>query len=72
MHGKRVLLSEGSSLTARETLTVLGRRGVQVEIVSASSAPIARFSRWCRRLHHAPAPATDPIGYLAGVDASMR
>ncbi|MCT2991930.1 ATP-grasp domain-containing protein [Propionibacterium freudenreichii] len=71
MHGERVLLSEGSSLTARETLTVLGRRGVQVEIVSASSAPIAQFSRWCRRLHHAPAPATDPVGYLAGVDALM-
>ena len=41
----RVLLSEASSLTARETLTVLGREGVNVEAVTGSRAPIARFSR---------------------------
>lgn len=71
MERERVLLSEGSSLTARETLTVLGRSGARVEIVSAAAAPIARFSRWCRRLHHSPAPSADPIGYLEAVDSLM-
>ncbi|HME48054.1 hypothetical protein [Mycobacterium sp.] len=34
----RVLLSEASGLTARETLTVLGRGGVHAEALSASPA----------------------------------
>lgn len=67
----RVLLSEASSLTAREFTTVLGRAGVDVEAVSSSAAPIVRFSRWCRRVHHAPAPSADPVGYLNRVDQLM-
>src|SRR5271166_166051 len=60
----RVLLSEASSLTARETLTVLGRGGVHAEALSGSPAPVSRFSRWCRRLHRAPLASRDPKGYL--------
>jgi hypothetical protein len=67
----RVLLSEASSLTAREFVTVLGRHGVQVEAMTASSLPLARFSRWCRAVHHAPAPSADPVGYLQAVDSLM-
>lgn len=63
----RVLLSEASSLTARETLTVLGREGVDVEAVTGARAPIVRFSRWCRHLHAAPEPSVDPLGYLRRV-----
>ncbi len=66
-----MLLSEASSLTAREFTTVLGSSGVEIEAVSPVATPIVRFSRWCRRIHHAPAPSIDPIGYLNRVDALM-
>ena len=71
MRRSRVLLSEASSLTAREFVTVLGRCGVDVEAVSPASAPLARFSRWCHRVHRAPAPSVDPIGYLQRVDGVL-
>src|SRR5262249_1580603 len=67
----RVLLSEASSLTAREFMTVLGRGGVEVEVVTAASMPIAKFSRWCAAVHRAPAPSVEPVGYLRAVDALM-
>jgi hypothetical protein len=67
----RVLLSEASSLTAREFMTVLGRGGVEVEAVTAASMPIAKFSRWCSALYRAPAPSVEPVGYLRAVDALM-
>ncbi|MFT4110886.1 carbamoyl-phosphate-synthetase [Propionicimonas sp.] len=71
MKRTRVLLSEASSLTAREFTTVLGRSGVEVEAVSSAGLPLVRFSRWCRRVHRAPAPSEDPEGYLHRVDALM-
>lgn len=71
MPRRRVLLSEASSLTSREFETVLGTRGVLVEAVSAVDAPLARFSRWCAAVHRAPAPSTDPLGYLHAVDGLM-
>ena len=67
----RVLLSEASSLTAREFVTVLGSRGIDVEVLTASSLPICRFSRWCKALHRLPAPSVDPTGYLRAVDGLM-
>jgi hypothetical protein len=68
----RVLLSEGSSLTAREILGVLGPAGVGVEVLSPEAWPLARFSRWCRAVHRSPIPSSDPAGYLRAVDALMR
>ncbi len=66
-----MLLSEASSLTAREFVTVLGSRGIDVEVLAGSSLPIVRFSRWCRAVHRAPSPSADPVGYLRAVDALM-
>jgi hypothetical protein len=60
-----VLLSEGASLTARETLTVLGSGGVRADVLTAGGLPIGRFSRWCRRLVAGPSPGADPLGYLS-------
>ena len=60
-----VLLSEGASLTARETLTVLGSVGVRADVLTAGGLPIGRFSRWSRRLIAAPPPDADPLGYLS-------
>lgn len=65
----QVLLSEASSLTAREHLSVLGPSGIQVAVASGSRLAIARFSRWCRRLVRVPRSADDPKGYLAAIGA---
>ena len=66
-----VLLSESSSLTAREHLTVLAASGVRVDVLTCADQPLARFSRWCGGVHRAPSPALDPLGYLRAVAALM-
>jgi biotin carboxylase len=63
----KILLSEGSSLSAREAITALGLAGHRVEIMSRDSLCLGRFSRFVDRLHHAPASGADPDGYLAAV-----
>lgn len=68
----RVVLTEASSLTARETLTVLGARGLRPDLLTAPSWPLARFSRLRGRLLRAPAPATDPLGYVTAVAELLR
>ena len=70
--GLRVLLSEASSLTAREHLSVLGPSGIGVDVASSSRLAIARFSRWCRRVVPVPCSADDPRGYLAAIAAALR
>ena len=60
----RVLISEGSSLTAREVLTCLGPAGYHVEALDPDALCIARFSRWMRKVHACPRSGTDPLGYL--------
>jgi predicted ATP-grasp superfamily ATP-dependent carboligase len=69
MPGKapRILLSEGSSLSARETVTALGLGGVRVELVSSDSMCLARFSRFVSHTHVVPSCGSDPDGYLAAV-----
>jgi hypothetical protein len=68
----RVLLSEASSLTAREHLSVLGPAGVDVAVAASSRLAIARFSRWCHRTVRVPRSADDPKGYLAAIAAALR
>src|SRR5882724_10429658 len=63
----KILLSEGSSLSAREAITVLGLAGHCVELVSSEPLCLGRFSRFVRRVHRLPASGADPDGYLAGV-----
>jgi predicted ATP-grasp superfamily ATP-dependent carboligase len=63
-----VLLSEGASTSARETLTVLGLAGHVVEICDPDAHCLARFSRWVRKFHRCPALARDPAGYLAFIE----
>ena len=62
-----VLLSEGSSLSAREAVTALGLAGFRVELVSSDPFCLARFSRFVRRVHPAPPSGSDPDGYLEAV-----
>ncbi|WJR78876.1 hypothetical protein [Bradyrhizobium sp. NP1] len=60
----RVLLSEGSSTSAREAVTVLGLAGHHVEICDPSPWCLARFSSFVRKFHHCPGLRDDPAGYL--------
>jgi predicted ATP-grasp superfamily ATP-dependent carboligase len=63
----RILLSEGSSLSAREAITALGLSGHAVEVVTSSRLCLGRFSRFVQRVHRAPVSGADPFGYLSAV-----
>jgi hypothetical protein len=67
----RILFTEGSSLTAREFLSVLGPAGHHIEIVDPNPICICRFSRWTKRVHCCPPSGTDPLGYLERVNGLL-
>lgn len=67
----RILFSEGSSLTAREFLSVLGPAGHHIEIVDPNPSCICRFSRWTKRVHQCPPAGSDPLGYLETVNSLL-
>ena len=67
----KILLSEGSSTSARQTLYGLGRNYV-VDIVDPSPWCQCRFSSLVRRWHRCPLMAKDPIGYVAFVAELLR
>jgi hypothetical protein len=60
----RVLLTEGSSLTAREVITCLGPLGWRLEVLDPDPLCLARFSRWVAKVHRAAPASVDPRGYL--------
>jgi predicted ATP-grasp superfamily ATP-dependent carboligase len=60
----RILLSEGSSTSAREAITALGLAGHQVEICDPDPFCLGRFSRFVTRFHRCPGISVDPAGYL--------
>jgi predicted ATP-grasp superfamily ATP-dependent carboligase len=64
----RVLLSEGSSTSAREAITVLGLAGHIIEVCDPSPYCLGRFSRFVSKFHHCPGLRDDPAGYLAFVE----
>ncbi|WP_433574450.1 hypothetical protein [Nocardia brasiliensis] len=68
----RVLLTEASSLTAREYLTVLGPAGYHLEALSANAFALGRWSRWLRRCHRGPAAGVDAAGFAAALAAVVR
>jgi hypothetical protein len=68
----RVLLSEATSLTAREHVSVLGPTGIDIDVASCSSLAIGRFSRWCHHVVRVPCSADDPKGYLTAVADALR
>jgi hypothetical protein len=68
----RVLLSEGSSLTAREHLSVMGPAGIDIGVAASNRLAIARFSRWCHHTVWVPRSADDPKGYLTAIAAALR
>jgi predicted ATP-grasp superfamily ATP-dependent carboligase len=64
---RKVLLSEGSSLSARETITALGLAGQNVELLSSDPNCLGRYSRFVTAVHPAPPSGGDPSGYLAAM-----
>ena len=64
----RVLVSEGSSTSAREAITLLGLAGHHVEVCDPSPWCLARFSRFVAKLHRCPPLRDDPDRYLAFVE----
>src|SRR5215469_10660080 len=67
----RVLVSEGSSTSAREAITILGLGGHHVEVCDPSPWCLSRFSRFVRKFHRCPPLRDDPSGYLAFVETLL-
>jgi hypothetical protein len=68
----RVLLSDGSGLTARQAATQLAAAGHTVEVLSADPLALTRFTRHVHRLRRVPAYGLDPFGWLEAALATYR
>ncbi|GIQ77507.1 hypothetical protein [Bradyrhizobium sp. RD5-C2] len=64
----RVLVSEGSSTSGREAITILGLAGHHVEVCDPSRWCLARYSRFVHKYHHCPPLRSDPAGFLRFVE----
>ncbi len=64
----RVLVSEGSSTSAREAVTILGLSGHHVEVCDPAPFCLTRFSRFIRKFHRCPGLQDDPAGFLGFVE----
>ena len=60
----RVLLSDGSGLTARQCATRLAAAGHIVEALTPDPLCLCRFTRHVARLHPVPSYGSDPFGWL--------
>jgi glutathione synthase/RimK-type ligase-like ATP-grasp enzyme len=60
----RIILSEGSGLTSRQTARRLGELGHEVELLSSSNLCLSRFTRHVRAVHPVPKFGSDPFGWL--------
>jgi hypothetical protein len=60
----KILLSEGSGLTARQTATRLAAAGHVVEALAPGPLCLCRFTRHVSRLHRVPPYGPDPLGWL--------
>lgn len=60
----RVLLCEGSSLSAREAISALGPRGYVLDVCDPDPRCLGRCSRFVRAFYRCPPVGTDPHGYL--------
>ncbi len=65
----RVLLSDGSGLTARQAVTQLADAGHRVDVLSPDPLCLARFTRRVHRVWRVPAYGADPLRWL---EAALR
>lgn len=61
----RILLSDGSGLTARQCATRLVAAGHVVEALAPDPLCLCRFTRHVARVHRVPAYGSDPLGWLS-------
>ena len=64
MQVMRVLLSDGSGLTARQVATQLSTSGHLVEVLTPDPLALTRFTRHVRRLHRVPPFGAEPFAWL--------
>jgi hypothetical protein len=64
-------VSEGSSLSARQTVTALGMAGHQVGVCDPDPLCLGRSSRFVTHYYRCPAIGKDPWAYLAAVLAIL-
>lgn len=67
----RVLVTDGSSTSAREAVTILGLSGHHVEICDPGRFCLARFSRFVAKFHHCPGLRDDPFGFLEFIETLL-
>ena len=60
----KILLTEGSSTSARQTLYALGRLGHTIDVCDPQRLCLGRFSRYVRRFYRCPLFTTEPLAYL--------
>jgi hypothetical protein len=60
----RVLLSDGSGLTARQTAWLLRRNGHEVGVLTSDPWALTRFTSAVRRLHRVPPYGDDPLTWV--------
>ena len=60
----KILLSEGSSLSARQTLTILGLSGYSVGVCDPNPWCVSRFSSFAKRFYRCPAFNDQPLDYV--------
>jgi len=60
----RILLSDGSGLTARQCAGLLGPAGHEVEVLTPDPLALTRFTRHVRQLHRVPPYGADPLAWL--------
>jgi hypothetical protein len=68
----KILLSEGSSTSASQTLYALGRLGHVIDVCDPQRLCLARFSRYVRRFYRCPSFTADPLGYLNFLSERLR
>ena len=68
----KILFTEGSSTSARQTLYALGRLGYTIDVCDSQRLCLARFSRYVRRFYRCPSFTADPLGYLDFLVGRLR
>lgn len=68
----KILLSDGSGLTARQVAGRLSESGHHVEVLSPDRMCLCRLTRHVRRVHLVPSYGADPLGWLDAALAVYR
>jgi biotin carboxylase len=68
----KILLSDGSGVTARQVAGRLAESGHHVEVLSPDRLCLCRFTRHVRRVHRVPSYGADPLGWLEAALAVYR